>query len=288
MISDDQTITIRPVAEQDRQRLANLIHFEALVHRHLDWRPALDWIGYQPYLLAERNNSLLASLACPPDPPNVAWIHLFAVSSKISSSQAWDRLWPSARSRLIKETQANTVAVIPLQRWFRTLIERSDFVLSYHVVVLACEYGQIPPERKPNGIKIRSMSEADLNTVEEIDGSAFSPIWRNSYDSLSLAYQQSAVATVAEISGRLVGYQISTATPMGGHLARLAVRPDMQGQGIGYSIVRDLLNQFWMRGAHSVTVNTQNDNTSSLSLYKRAGFETTGEEYPVYQQGIRD
>lgn len=288
MITDMQSITVRPVIEADRQHLANLIHFETLIHRHLDWRPALDWIGYQPYLLAEQDNSLLASLACPPDPPNVAWIHLFAVSSKITPSQAWDKLWPSARSQLVNDFQVYTVAVIPLQRWFRNLVEQSDFELSHNVVVLECEYGQMPPERLSSQIKIRTMTEADLTTVQEIDESAFSSIWRNSYDSLALAFRQSSVATVAEIAENMVGYQISTATAMGGHLARLAVRPEVQGQGFGYDIVRDLLNQFWTRGAHSVTVNTQNDNVTSLSLYKKAGFELTGEEYPVYHQVIRD
>jgi ribosomal protein S18 acetylase RimI-like enzyme len=70
---------------------------------------------------------------------------------------------------------------------------------------------------------------------------------------------------------------------MGGHLARLAVRPEYQGNGIGEALVRDMLSQFYRRGAQTVSVNTQKDNRASISLYQKAGFRLTGEEYPLYQ-----
>jgi ribosomal protein S18 acetylase RimI-like enzyme len=102
-------------------------------------------------------------------------------------------------------------------------------------------------------------------------------------DMLEIAFQQAAVATVAEDQDGIIGYQISTASSGGGHLARLAVHPRVQSQGIGYAIVRDLLAQFYRRGALQVTVNTQLDNLASLALYHKAGFQRTGEVYPVYE-----
>ena len=89
-------ITIRTAVPEDRQKLANLIHFEIHVHRHLDWRTPLDWIGYPPYLVYEQRKSLLAALACPPDPPQAAWIRLFATAQNLSIERAWTALWPEA------------------------------------------------------------------------------------------------------------------------------------------------------------------------------------------------
>ena len=43
-------LPVRTARPDDRQALANLIHFEVYVHRHLDWRHPLDWLGCQPYL----------------------------------------------------------------------------------------------------------------------------------------------------------------------------------------------------------------------------------------------
>jgi ribosomal protein S18 acetylase RimI-like enzyme len=278
---------VRPVTEGDRQQLANLIHFQTLVHRHLDWRPPLDWIGQQPFLLVERNHLLLSALACPPDPPGVAWIRLFVVSSGMQVGRAWDQLWPAARAQLIREAKATVVAVIPLQRWFRSLLDSSEFLFTHNVMVLAWTSRDMPPVEKGSSARIRLMKPDDLAEVQKVDQEAFTPVWQNSYSGLELAYQQSAISTVAEISGRIVGYQISTATAMGGHLARLAVQPNFQGKGIGYDLVRDLLIQFNQRGAYHVSVNTQYDNSVSLSLYAKVGFKPTGEEYPVYQLSLK-
>jgi ribosomal protein S18 acetylase RimI-like enzyme len=33
-------------------------------------------------------------------------------------------------------------------------------------------------------------------------------------------------------------------------------------------------------------VNTQKDNAASIALYKRMGFQFSGEEYPVYQMNL--
>jgi hypothetical protein len=53
-LSNHHPITIRQATEDDRQKLAMLVHFEVYVHRHLDWRPPLDWLGSQPYLLQKK------------------------------------------------------------------------------------------------------------------------------------------------------------------------------------------------------------------------------------------
>jgi ribosomal protein S18 acetylase RimI-like enzyme len=112
---------------------------------------------------------------------------------------------------------------------------------------------------------------------------AFGGVWQNTAACLEIAFLQSAAATIAEQDGEPVGYQISTGSQMGGHLARLAVLPEYHNQGVGYTLVDDLLSLFEKRGAHHVTVNTQHDNLASLALYRKAGFRLTGEEYPVYE-----
>jgi len=283
MISNLQQAIIRSATTNDKQRLANLIHFEPHVHRHLDWRPPLDWISYPPYLVAENNGEIVAALACPPDPPNVAWIRLFAITSNFSLQTAWDELWPAALDILQTYPNLVTAAAIPLQNWMRQLLEGSKFSLSHKVVILEWRIGT--PQRRRNVIpaSIRPMSLDDLSEVEKIDTESFGLVWQNSRSGLELAYRQSAIATVAEEDGNLIGYQISTATTMGGHLARLAVKPEHQGKGIGQALLEDMLSQFERRGAHNVTVNTQHDNLISLSLYQKAGFKRTGEEYPVFQ-----
>lgn len=285
MLREKQLVT-RQATGEDKRRLANLLHFGAYVHRHLDWRQPLDWIGYQPFELAELEDDIQGAIACPPDPPNVAWIRLFAVKQGVSAEEVWDLLWPRAIEQLRGLKGSGTVAVIPLQSWFRRLVEMSDFHHSHQVVVLSWKGKPIPPERPGLDFLIRPMLFSDISAVEVVDASAFGAVWQNSRPCLEVAFHQAAVATVAERHGQVIGYQISTATPMGGHLARLAVAPEYQGQGIGFGLMRDMLSQFGRRGAVQLTVNTQHDNQTSLSLYAKLGFERTGEEYPVYQWTI--
>jgi len=275
--------TVHSASIEDRQQLANLVHFGALVHRHLDWRTPLDWIGHQPFLCASYMGTLSAALACPPDPPGVAWIRLFAVSAGQSSDPLWQDLWAAALGQLRKRNGSVHVAAIPLQNWFSHLLAASSFTTNHSVIVLTWDDHHLPKASPNSSLALRPMVLDDIPAVEKIDMAAFGGVWQNSQACLEIAFRQSALATIADLDGALVGYQISTVTQMGGHLARLAVLPGYQGRGIGYALVYDTLTQFERRGGRSVTVNTQNINTISLNLYQKAGFRLTGEEYPVYE-----
>ena len=282
MITQTQLLT-RSATHEDLPKLANLIHFEGYVHRHLDYRPPLDWIGRSPFCVLERYGDVIATLACPPDPPSVAWLRLFAVSNQISVEKAWDALWSHAYEQLANQEKQIWVAAIPMHSWFARLLEKSHFEKSQSVVLLRWEGSALPEKHDHPRENIRPMNFDDLETVVEIDHAAFIPVWQNSLAYLEYSFRQAIIASVAEVGGKVVGYQISTATPLGGHLARLAVHPSFQEKGFGYSLLHDLLSQLILRGNRTVTVNTQKDNQASLNLYKKAGFQITGEEYPFYQ-----
>jgi len=279
-------LLIRSVTHEDLHKLANLIHFEGYVHRHLDYRPPLDWIGQPPFCALEHNGEIVATLACPPDPPSVAWVRLFAVSNSISLEKAWEALWSYAYAQLSNQPDPIWLAAIPMQLWFARLLEKSRFQKSQSIALLRWESSTLPDKPDNSYINVRPMNFDDLEAVFEIDHAAFIPVWQNSLAYLEYSFRQAMVATVAEAGGKVVGYQISTPTPMGGHLARLAVQPSLQGKGVGYGLLHDLLSQMILRGNRIVTVNTQKDNQASLNLYKKAGFQITGEEYPFYQLKI--
>ena len=167
--------------------------------------------------------------------------------------------------------------------WFEKVLVRSAFRQVNEVVMLIRpQQFSFPHCESQYAIKIRPMQREDLGDVFRVDANAFGHIWRNSLDALQIAFNQAAYSTVAESDGEIIGYQISTLSPTGGHLARLAVIPDLQLKGIGSALVRDLLENFQHRGVPHVTVNTQIDNVASLTLYEKCGFVRSGEQYPVY------
>lgn len=275
-------MSVRQARKEDKQNLANLIHFETHVHRHLDWRPPLEWIDSDPFIVIEENESIIAALACPPDPPEVAWIRLFVAKEGISISETWNRLWVRAEEIFSAQPKLQ-VAAIPLQPWFQRLLAISGFHEVSKVVMMIWDNGYIPPAKPSPKISIRPMNIDDLAEVEALDRASFGSLWQNSKLSLEFAFRQAAIATIAVIDDEIISYQISTSMQMGGHLARLATHPRFQRQGIGSALLRDLLIQFNQRGAVRITVNTQQENLASIDLYEHAGFTPTGEIYPVYQ-----
>lgn len=285
MVTSIETI-VRPAKPQDRGRIANLIHFELRVHRNFDWKTPLDWLGDSPFLILERNNRIVAALACPPDPEKIGWIRLFAVHSSINTREAWQSLWPAAAEMLSQMEVPKLAAAITVHNWFRELLEGEGFQHHHDIVMLAWTPIELDDQPQLPGVFVRPMNYDDLRQVERIDHDAFFPLWRNSLEGLQTAFRQATFATVAEIGGNLVGYQISTSNSMGGHLARLAVSPEHQGRGIGYYLVHDVLQQFYRRGADQVTVNTQSNNRFSVKLYNKLGFVSTGEIFPVYEYPI--
>jgi len=275
-------MSVRPAREADRQKLAALIHFSPFVHRHLGWLTPLDWLGKQPYLVAERGDQVLAALACPPDIPDISWLRLFAVSTAIQVDDAWEAMWPVA-NRLIGESIP--VAALPLQSWFRRLLETSNFSHSYDVLMMKWKDRDQTLSDLPSDLpyRIRLMNDDDLAAVHALDNEAFNPLWRNSIVLLGVAYQDSTLATVAENRQGIIGYQMSMANQCDGHLARLAVHPRARRRGVGYTLVQDLLKNFRRRGVVKITVNTEENNLASLALYEKAGFERTGEVFPVFE-----
>jgi ribosomal-protein-alanine N-acetyltransferase len=278
-------LAIRAARLSDEPRLANLLYFESYVHRHLDWRTPLDWLGVPEYWVAEQAGLISAALACPPDPENVAWIRLFVRSNSAPGDEAWRVLWDAAKQSL-SERSGLTVAAIVLHEWFQKLLLSSGFIECQQIILLEHIDAWFQEHPIPAGVIIRKMLPEDLPEVTRLDAEAFDLIWRNSLPALQRAFAQSGPATVAFHGGQMVGYQISTRNSFGVHLARLAVSPAFRGHGLGYAIVQDLLRQIHHMGIFRLTVNTQSDNDASLALYEKIGFRRTGECYPVYTYKI--
>jgi ribosomal-protein-alanine N-acetyltransferase len=275
-------VQVRSATLTDQRQIANLMHFSPYNHRHLDWRYPLDWLGSPPFFVLESQGQILSALACPPDPPMVAWVRLFVTSGKISLGEAWETLWQTARLELTRQGRFMAAAIV-LQEWYHSLLIASGFSSHQSIVMLERE-GQMPIEVSlPAGYSIRSMLQYDLPAVAEVDAAAFDPLWQNSLPSLERAYPQAVLATVVEANGQVLGYQLSTRNPLGAHLARLAVRPELQGLGLGRAMIADLIQQADRHAMYRLTVNTQSDNAASLVLYKKTGFRETGERFPVYQ-----
>lgn len=278
------TAFVRPASPADHQQLSNLFFFETRMHRHLDWRQPLEWLGNPFYWALDEGSHITAALACPPEAPRMFWIRLFVFSGQWNSENAWSLLWQTAHEEIVR-AGGEKVAAIAMQPWFQQTLAASGFENRQNIVMLEWRY-QPWVRKEAAGIRIRKMEETDLLAVEEIDAAAFAPLWHNPLTTLRAAFSQAYFASVAENEYGVVGYQITTGNGGRAHLARLAVRPAAQGRGVAHHLLSDLLARLTQNGVGKLSVNTQSDNVSSLNLYQRLGFRRTGEQYPVYSLDV--
>ena len=271
---------VRTADLNDHQQLSNLIFFETHLHRHLDWRSPLEWLGAPFYWALEEGRHITAALACPTEVERIAWVRLFVYSMRWSPENAWAMLWSVAQAEIARSGGA-TVAAIAMQHWFQQLLAANGFENYQQIVMLEWKYQQWTAREAP-GIQIRRMLQSDLQAVLETDNTSFHPLWHNSLDTIERAFAQALYATVAESNEGIVGYQMTTGHQQRAHLARLAVHPNAQGHGVGQFLLSDLFSRLTQNGITRLSVNTQSDNQVSLRLYKKMGFNRTGEEYPVY------
>ena len=274
---------LRPAETRDHSALLSFINGMNYLHRHLDWRDTLAWLGRQPFWVYEDRQQIQAALACPAEPPEVAWVRLFAVSMHTSPDRAWQQMFEQSLAYFNEQAQSPVIASLALREWYEDLLRRNGFQHHQDIIVFIFDREPPPPPRLDEQFRIREMCSDDLDKVRVIDNLAFEPIWRLSPDDLHFAYQKSAYCSVVEQGGQIVAYQMSSSSGLYAHLARLAVNPGLQRQRIGFGLVQNLLDHFINQLNYwGVTLNTQHDNTSSLSLYHKIGFHETGERFPVY------
>jgi ribosomal protein S18 acetylase RimI-like enzyme len=271
---------VRPADFKDHQQLSNLIFFETRLHRHMDWRSPLELLGSPFYWALEDGGQVIAALACSPEAKRINWVRLFVYAGRWDAGHTWNMLWTTAREE-ISRAGGGTVAAIAMQSWFQQVLAASGFVNRQDIVMLEWRY-QSWDRSETNGIRIRTLTEADLPEVEKTDAASFTPLWQNPLDTLRKAFSQTLFATVAEDEKGIVGYQLTTGGRTHAHLARLAVHPSAQGRGAGRALLVELFGRLTQMGVNRLTVNTQSDNEASLGLYQKIGFVRTGEQYPVY------
>ncbi|MBV9691062.1 MAG: GNAT family N-acetyltransferase [Ktedonobacteraceae bacterium] len=110
---------------------------------------------------------------------------------------------------------------------------------------------------------------AALLAIEEV---CFEQLWR--YDAISF----SDIATthpyfvVAELDGKVVGYQFNAVEDECGYFVRIAVHPTFAGRGIGTRLVAEAIRFFAEQHVQRIMLNTQEENVYAHRLYERFGF----------------
>lgn len=128
--------------------------------------------------------------------------------------------------------------------------------------------------RELSAAKLRPMLDSDVDAVMVIEKQVYPHGWNAGifHDCLRVRYS----CWVMELEGEMVGYGILSAGGGEAHILNVAVDPRFQGQGLGRTLMRFLLETARHHGADTVFLEVRPSNRIALRLYDSLGFNQVG------------
>lgn len=130
----------------------------------------------------------------------------------------------------------------------------------------------------PTGVELRRALERDVEAILAVDASGFAEFWRYGPAEITRSVTEDRLV-VAEESGRLIGYTLSTLSRGVVTLARLVVAPDARRRGVARALLADVAGYAERAGASQIALCTQVENEASRALYAAAGYTELPDPY---------
>ena len=156
--------------------------------------------------------------------------------------------------------------------WLRDVLLVRGFAL-HRLLYAYDKYDYSVPATGNADVKLRPVETRDIAALLSIEEACFEDFWR--YDALSFEdiAETHPYFVVAELDGKVVGYQFNALDGEFGYLVRIAVHPSVNGQGIGVRLMSEAIDFFKKAHVLRIMLNTQDDNIRAHRLYEWFGFE---------------
>jgi ribosomal-protein-alanine N-acetyltransferase len=280
-IRGDNHFQIRPARNDDWLAIERLLQCADRCYLALEWWTVEEWLGSPTLLLStdRQEHPLGLMLAVTGDGP-VAWLRAIAVAQD-------ECLTPllAASAQAVLAQGGTGLAFLGDEGWILSRLKQDDFQQVNRVVTLQCR-GNWSIHHGPPGLQVRAATNADIDDILAVDHAAFTPMWWYSCEILGRALNLALCFDVAYLDDKCVGYQFSTLRNGRGHIVRLATHPHWQRRGIGGRLLSEALAALERSGAKQITVNTQEDNLTSLQLYHHFNFDRVGKSWRVWFRSL--
>ena len=131
-------------------------------------------------------------------------------------------------------------------------------------------------------IKVRPMTEADLERVLEIETASFPNPWKREHfvDELDALHSFPFVA-VADKS--IVGYVCLMSLFEEAQILDIAVDPGQRGRGVALRLLEHAVAVARGKNAEQISLEVRASNVSAIKLYEKCGFVCTGLRQKYYE-----
>lgn len=261
---------LRVAGPADQNRLERWLFRQDRLYAKFSLGGLGDWLEHGLCLMAEERDSLTGFMLSARVSADFASIIGLAAASDETLAAAVPPLL-AALLGILKRDGVKQVTCITSMDWLVGLFERHRF---RNVGRLASyvKMGWDTPQVGDAAVSVRRCLPLDVTELVRVDRAAFDPVWHQNEEMMALSLRRSDLFIAAERGGRIVGYACGTGRGNHGHISRLAVTPDVQGQGVGSRLLKESLVRLRGERVEYVTLNTQEDNSRSRRLYERFGF----------------
>ncbi len=278
-------LTIRHAAKTDHRAIRRLMSENRAVHARLLAADVESRLDEDVAFVVEDQFALRGFLMVEPQPPQFGLIVVAALHDN-SRITPFLRLTIPAVEQELRQLQLSALLQIGEAPWLTHELPAYDFLVVDRVITFEWRNRPLPDIVPHPRLQIRPAHLADLPDLLALDHLVFGPAWRKPYVTFREAMARAAAFTVGILAGRLVAYAWWNRFNAHAHLTRLATHPDFQGQGIGATLLRHIMQNIMAANIKTISLNTQMDNERSQNLYRRFGFRATPHIINVYQKDI--
>ena len=131
-------------------------------------------------------------------------------------------------------------------------------------------------------LELRPMRESDLPEILGIERRAFPSPWKREHFLHEMRSNRWAVNRVVERGGRLVAYACLWYAEDELRINNIALRPELQGTGIGTWFLGRILSDAHDHGCRIAQLEVRPSNEVARRLYRRHGFKEIGRRRNYY------
>jgi len=147
------------------------------------------------------------------------------------------------------------------------------------LLVLSTTDRAVPEVPVPDGVRLRSFTEADADAIVAVNARAFAhhpeqgAMDRADFDRRrSESWYDPAGLFVAERDGQVVGFHWTKVEDGVGEVYVVGVDPSAHGGGLGKALTAIGLRHLWGSGVGEIDLYVEGDNDPALAVYRRLGF----------------
>src|SRR5437763_8244669 len=266
---------VRLLTSDDLPLVLRLLNTSEFIYQRFTLEELPMLLKYYPAVGMFNGDSMRGFLLSQTVNPPAAWMGGFGVSW--TESREYISLLEMLLEQLVKHLIKRGVRYLyysgnDMQNdWLRDVLLVRRFAL-HRLLYAYDKYDYKVPSTGNLDVKLRPVERGDIPALLAIEEACFEDFWRYDAHSFEAIAATHPYFVVAELNGKIVGYQFNALEDEFGYLVRIAVHPSVNGQGIGVRLMSEAITFFQQAHVLRIMLNTQDDNVRAHRLYEWFGF----------------